>query len=113
MSCRDAKLPDVTRPDLPTGLYEQVLTSHLQQSISTLRSIVTHVDDADVPDVLGEFVGRQVAHALRDLKPEQRVEVVNRLLAGLTSDVVEPGPQQLMALAHEEQPGVWSLLQVR
>jgi superfamily II DNA or RNA helicase/HKD family nuclease len=113
MSGRDAKLADVTRPDLPTGLYEQVLTSDLQQRIGTLRSVVTSVDDAEVPDVLGEFVGRQVAYALRDLKPDQRVQVVNRLLAELTSDFVEPGPQQLMALAREEQPGVWSLLQVR
>lgn len=103
----------MTRPDLPTGLYEQLLTSDLEQSISALRSVVSRVDDAEAPELLGDFVGRQVTRALRDLPPEQRVDAVNRLLGGLTTDVLQPGPQQLMALAREEQPGVWSLLQVR
>ena len=103
----------MTRPDLPTGLYEQLLTSDLQQSISELKSVVSQVDAAEAPDLLGDFVGRQVTRALKDMKPELRVEAVNRLLKGMQSDVIEPGPQQLLALAHEQQPGVWSLLQVR
>ena len=103
----------MTRPDLPTGLYEQLLTSDLQQSIGQLKAVVSEVDETDAPDLLGEFVGRQVTTALRSMKPEQRVEAVNRLLQGLTSDVVEPGPQQLLALAREQPPGVWTLLQVR
>ncbi|MGB8651968.1 MAG: DEAD/DEAH box helicase family protein, partial [Mycobacteriales bacterium] len=90
-----------------------MLTRDLHDQLATLKTVVAQVDDAEAPDLLGDFVGRQVSHALRDVKPEHRVEVVNRLLAELTSDVVEPGPQQLLALAHEEQPGVWSMLQVR
>jgi HKD family nuclease len=94
-------------------LYEQLLTSDLQQGIGQLKAVVSEVDETDAPDLLGEFVGRQVTTALRSMKPEQRVEAVNRLLQGLTSDVVEPGPQQLLALAREQPPGVWTLLQVR
>ena len=103
----------MTSPDLPTGLYEQLLTRGLQQSIGALRSVVSNVDEAEAAELLGDFVGRQVTQALRDLKPDQRVAVVNRLLEGLSSDVVEPGPRQLLAIANEQQPGVWSLLQVR
>lgn len=103
----------MTWPDLPTGLYEQLLTSNLLQSISELKTVVAQVDPAEAADLLGEFVGRQVTRALRDMKPELRVEAVNGLLKGLPSDVVEPGPQQLLALAREQQPGVWSLLRVR
>ena len=103
----------MNQPDLPTGLYEQLLTTDLQRNIGALRSIVSQVDDAEAPALLGDFVGRQVTRALRDLKPDERVEVVNRLLASLGTDVVEAGPQQLLALAREGHPGVWSLLQVR
>ena len=53
----------VTHPDLPTGLYELLLTSDVQRSISELRSVISQVDQAEAPDLLGDFVGRQVTRA--------------------------------------------------
>lgn len=106
----------MTTPDLPSGLYEQLVTSELQRRLAALgsvRSIVADVDGAQAPELLGEFVGRQVTRALRAVAPQERVAHVNRLLATLSSDVVAPGPQQLLALAREEQPGVWSLAPMR
>jgi HKD family nuclease len=103
----------VTHPELATGLYEQLLTRGLRDELANVRTIIQQVDPADAPDVLGDFVGRSLSRALRDIAPELRVDLVNRLVSELTGEVLEPGPQQLMALAREEQPGVWSLLQMR
>lgn len=103
----------MTHPELATGLYEQLLTRGLRDELANVRTIIQQVDPADAPDVLGDFVGRSLSRALRDIAPELRVDLVNRLVSELTSEVLEPGPQQLMALAKEEQPGVWSLLQLR
>ena len=98
---------------LPTGLYEQLLTESLLGRLVGLRSDLVTVEEAEQAGVLGDHVGRRVAEALLAVPAEDRVEFVNRLLAGLPGGEVSPGPQQLMALAREEQPGVWALLQNR
>ena len=103
-------MPDAA---LPTGIYEQLLTENLVGRLVGLRSDLVAVEEAEQAGVLGDHVGRRVAEALLTVKAEDRVAFVNRLLAGLPGGEVSPGPQQLLAVAHQEQPGVWRLLQHR
>ena len=58
-------------------------------------------------------MGRRVTRALASVPPDERVALVNALLAGLDGDVIEDGPQQLLSVARQEQPGVWTLLGTR
>jgi superfamily II DNA or RNA helicase/HKD family nuclease len=44
---------------------------------------------------------------------EDRVAKANSFLSLIQGDLLEPGPQHLMAVAREEAPGVWKLLQTR
>ncbi len=97
----------------PTGIYEQLLTEDLNARVRGLRTLIMRVGDSEQADVLGEFVGKRVTDALLRLPPEDRVPLANALLALLEGEIVEPGPQQLLAVAHEEQPGVWKLVQTR
>jgi superfamily II DNA or RNA helicase/HKD family nuclease len=98
---------------LPSGLYERLLTRDLLARMGGLQTQVVNVDEAEAADVLGEYVGRRVTEALRDLPAEDRVDRVNELLAQLATDAVSPGPQHLLAVARQDQPGVWRLLQQR
>ena len=107
------KLPAVPDTTLPTGIYERLLTRTLVGQLAGLRTHLAPVDDAEQAEVLGDYVGRRVTEALRDVPAEDRVDRVNQLLALLQGDVVSPGPRQLLAAAREEQPGVWRLLQTR
>lgn len=112
--CRThAKLRYVQHAAFPTGLYEQLLTASLKDMPPELRPIIRTVDPEEAPELLGEFVGRQVASALRAMDRENRVETVNRLLALVDGEQLEPGPQQLLAVARQDEPGVWSLLHTR
>ncbi|WP_380166895.1 phospholipase D-like domain-containing protein [Jannaschia sp. R86511] len=100
---------------LPTGIYESLLTQDLRARLADLRAITVDVPEGQQASALGDHVGRQVARALAGLAPDERVALVNTLLAGLhgEADVVEPGPQQLMSIARQEQPGVWTLVGTR
>ena len=102
-------------PDSPvaTGIYEQLLTEGLSGRLEGLRTQLGPVDEAEQADILGEHVGRRVSQALRGVRPEDRVATVNELLRLLQDDLVAPGPQQLLAAANEEAPGVWRLLTTR
>lgn len=107
------KLPAVSDTTVPTGIYERLLTQSLLDQLDGLRTQLVNVDEAEQADVLGDYVGRRVTEALREVSAEHRVDRVNQLLALLHGDVVSPGPQHLMAVAREEQPGVWRLLSTR
>ena len=98
---------------LRSGLYEHLLTEALARDIADLRTIVASVPEAESAELLGEFVGRAVAKALAALPPEGRVDRANEVLASLAAGLLEQGPQQLLALAREQEPGVWRLLQTR
>ena len=101
-------------PDTPaTGVYDALLTSRLLASVEGLRNIIENVDPAERAVVLGEYVGRQLALALRQVDPDEQVGRANALLQAIAADLLEPGPQQLKAVAHQEAPGVWRLLQTR
>ncbi|MFC6851461.1 DUF3427 domain-containing protein [Aquipuribacter hungaricus] len=98
---------------LPTGIYESLLTRDLLARLADLRAITEDVPDGQQATALGDHVGRRVARALAGLAPADRVAMVNTLLAQIDSDAVEPGPQQLLSVARQEQPGVWTLLGTR
>lgn len=98
---------------LPSGLYEQLLTEALTHEVADLKKIVTSVSEAESADLLGEYVGRAVARVLAALPAETRVDRANDVLSALAEGLVAQGPQQLLALARQEEPGVWRLLQTR
>jgi superfamily II DNA or RNA helicase/HKD family nuclease len=98
---------------LPSGLYEQLLTEALTHEAADLKKIVTSVSEAESADLLGEYVGRAVARVLAALPAETRVDRANDVLSALAEGLVAQGPQQLLALARQEEPGVWRLLQTR
>ncbi len=98
---------------LPTGLYEQLLTDALLSDSTELRSSLRQVDESESAALLGEYVGRAVARVLAALPPESRVDRANVILESLAEGLISQGPQQLLALARQEQPGVWRLLQTR
>jgi superfamily II DNA or RNA helicase len=98
---------------LPSGLYEQLLTEALTHEAADLKKIVTSVSEAESADLLGEYVGRAVARVLAALPAETRVDRANDVLSALAEGLLAQGPQQLLALAREEEPGVWRLLQTR
>jgi len=103
----------VPDPAFASGIYESLLTEALADRLQGFRTTIRPVDETEQADVLGDFVGRRTTQALLRLPAGERVAAVNRLLAQLEGDVVEPGPQQLLAAAQQEQPGVWRLLQTR
>ena len=107
-----AKLRDM--PDLPTGVYEELLTDDLVVRLEGLRHISQQVGEAEASASLADYVTQALVRALEDLPAEERVSRANALLAHLGSrDRVIAGPQQLLAVAREEEPGVWRLLQTR
>jgi superfamily II DNA or RNA helicase/HKD family nuclease len=97
---------------LPEGLYESVLTAALHGELNShdLVAELRLVEHAESPQVLAAYVAEAVGRALVAVDPEQRVELVNRVLRQLAAaEVVEPGPQQLLALRRPVAPGVWAL----
>ncbi len=98
---------------LPTGLYEQLLTEAVLLESDNLQALLRHVDDSESAGLLGEYVGRAVSRVLAALPAESRVERANEILETLAEGLIAHGPRQLLALARQEQPGVWRLLQIR
>jgi superfamily II DNA or RNA helicase/HKD family nuclease len=98
---------------LPTGLYEQLLTEALALESDALRRSLRRVDDSESAEILGEYVGRAVARVLSALPAGGRVDRANTVLESLAEGLISQGPQQLLALARQEEPGVWRVLQTR
>lgn len=101
-------------PALPDGAYDRLLTDHLLTRLDGVRVATAKVQDVESAEALGEHLGRVAARRLAALPPDQRVAEANRLLGALGEpDLVRPGPEHLQAVAREEAPGVWRLLQTR
>jgi hypothetical protein len=63
---------------------------------------------------LADHLTTAVQRALQDLPIHERVDKANAVLALLGSaDRLVAGPRQLLAVARQEHPGVWRLLQTR
>ena len=100
--------------DLPTGVYERLLTDDLITRLDGVRHIDAPVGEVEAAGTLADYLGRALLRALEDLPVDQRVTKANQVLADLGStDRLVAGPRQLLAIAREEQPGVWRLLQTR
>ncbi|MGW4895620.1 DUF3427 domain-containing protein [Kitasatospora sp. NPDC004240] len=113
--------PNVHRPGTVPGLYESVVTDELAEQLAELGGTGWNVVEREVgaesaPYVLARHIGAQVQRTLQELKPEQRVETANRVLAALaaaegtgSAEVVRPGPRELIAIARQEAPGVYQV----
>jgi superfamily II DNA or RNA helicase/HKD family nuclease len=100
--------------DLPTGVYERLLTDRLVEQLAGLWEQTADVDEAEGPGSLAEHLTAAVARALRGLPVNERVDKANAVLALLGgTDRIIAGPKQLLAVARQEEPGVWRLLQTR
>ena len=76
-------------PLLGPGLYERLVDLNLAEQLakqSDLKSILGRLEDAESPEVYGQFVSHLVTQALRTSKPESRLILVNRLV-GLISSI--------------------------
>jgi len=71
-------------PFLSPGLYERLLDVDLSESLAAqpeLSAILGKLDDEDAPHTYSQFVSQLLAQALRSRKPEERLPLVNRLIA--------------------------------
>ncbi len=68
---------------LPPGLYEQLLDEALQQRIDAapeLRAILRQLDDEAAPHAYAQFVAQLLKQALRQIPPDDRLPLLNRLI---------------------------------
>ncbi len=105
----------MTEP-LRAGAHESLRTTALDAALREISDDLTPrwaaVDPAEQPRVLARHVASLVERTLADRTPEQRVELVNRLV-----DVAGQAPgenlhdqlDQLVALTRAIAPGVWEI----
>jgi superfamily II DNA or RNA helicase/HKD family nuclease len=105
----------VTRDDaLPDGAYERLITADLVSRLDGLTVRRQPMEEAETAGRLGQHIGALAVRRLAALPQEQRVAAVNRMLAAMNEpDIVAPGPELLTAVARQEAPGVWRLLDTR
>ncbi len=99
---------------LPAGAYERLVTTDLANRLDGIRVSRQPVEEAESAGRLGQHLGVLAARHLAALPHDERVVAVNRLLAAMDEpDTVAPGPELLTAVARQEAPGVWRLLNTR
>jgi len=95
------KLRSVTAAT-PPGAYEALLTQRLAHALAASDLVAEHgaVTDAAAPDVLARHVALAVQRALAAAKPENRANLVNRVLdlVGAPADDHVSHVEQLLAL---------------
>ena len=93
------------------GLYESLITTHLQRRLDDAGAIAAPhavVADADEPDVLSRHVAQAVARVLRgERRPEVRVNLVNRVLdvLGSSEDAIVQASRQLLSISYGDKFG--------
>ncbi len=73
--------------NLALGLYEQLIDKELAEALEArpeLKAFLGKLDDEEAPHAYGQFVSSIVSQALRTSKPEDRLPLVNRLIALLS-----------------------------
>ena len=101
------------------GLYEQLLTQGLENSLPSATSVervIATVDEGDQPHVLARHVETVLQRALAATSdPPRRLSLVNDLLGVLSAaaDAVIDPPQQLLSLLTPPGPGVTTYEKVR
>ena len=99
---------------MPDGAYERLLTMSLLRRLDGLHVRRQPVEDAETAERLGRHLGVLAARHLAGLPHDQQVAAANRLLEAMHEpDTVTPGPELLTAVARQEAPGVWRLLNTR
>jgi hypothetical protein len=99
---------------LPDGAYERLVTKDLLHRLDGLRVARQPVEEVESAGRLGQHVGALAERYLATLPAAERVAGANRILAAMeVTDEVSSGPEQLLAVAREEAPGVWRLLETR
>src|SRR3954468_6589378 len=89
---------------LSEGLYESLITAHLQRRLDAAGDISASrgaVADADEPEVLSRHVAQAVTRGRRNERaPGVRVELVNRVLGllGSDEDVIVDASRQLLSV---------------
>ena len=83
-------MPNMTSAlnDLPTGLYDRLLDEKLAQLISAhpeLRVVLLKIDDESAPNHYAQFVAQLLQQALRQVNPEARLPLLNRLIELLSA----------------------------
>ncbi|MEU1086142.1 DUF3427 domain-containing protein [Streptomyces sp. NPDC005576] len=104
------------------GLYETLITRRLQQRMGELeasghRSVEAEVGKESVPHVLTRHIATTVRQVLQGLTPSEQVIAANHILESLNSiegatpwiDLITEGPRQLLAIAEQTAPGVYSI----
>ncbi|MDX6254085.1 MAG: hypothetical protein QOJ11_419 [Frankiales bacterium] len=100
--------------DLPTGVYERVLTEQLVAQLVGLSEQSADIDAAEAAGDLADHLTAAIARTLHDLPIDHRVDKANAILALLgDADRIVAGPRQLLRVARLEEPGVWRLLETR
>jgi len=70
--------------DLVPGLYERLLDEELSLALAArpeLQAILGKLDDEEAPHAYGQFLLQLIVQALRDRAPDERLPLVNRLIA--------------------------------
>ncbi|MFI1255028.1 DUF3427 domain-containing protein [Streptomyces netropsis] len=106
----------------PPGLYESLITSRLEQHLQALhasgwRTAEQKVGDQSSPHVLARHIADVVRQVLVSLPPDERVEEANRILETLNTrdgaqelvEYIAAGPRQLLSIAEQDEPGVYTL----
>lgn len=108
------------------GLYEKLVTRRTEQRLhewasTGWKAIDELVSAESSPHVLARHISEAVQYRLTQVPPDERVALVNRILALLargadgdtdaadTVDLLTDGPRQLLALAKKEAPGVFAV----
>ncbi len=71
-------------PSLAPGLYERLLDVDLSTALAAqpeLKAILGKLDDEESPHAYSQFISHLLTHALRSRKAEERLPLVNRLIA--------------------------------
>lgn len=74
---------------LPDGLYENVLSRGLRrrlQAVTDRETTTQKTDDADAPDVLTRHISDALRSRLREVKPEERVRLIESIADLLHDD---------------------------
>ncbi|MER6910638.1 DUF3427 domain-containing protein [Streptomyces sp. NPDC000594] len=105
------------------GLYEQLITLRLENQLKVLNSREGwRAIDGDVgPESSAQVIARHVAQTakqvLERLPVAERVHAANHILESISTlqgaqewvDLIAEGPRQLLSIAQQEEPGVYSL----
>ncbi|MFG1920515.1 DUF3427 domain-containing protein [Cryptosporangium sp. NPDC048952] len=94
------------------GLYEEIVTRDLEQTLSALRELevdVAPIGDAEQPEALARHIGTALQRRLEQSQPHERVALVNRLLSLIQArpdEEITEGPRELRRIERSEGPGI-------